>query len=117
MHETLALPLLVQPDGRLRREDRADATAKLIGVMASTHRGFWKHAPWFGLLELFEESKTDVSELPRIADAINVALRELGSDGIVVASVRNVRGTHGERNFEITISEDGATPVVRQVQA
>lgn len=117
MPETLALPLLVQSDGWLRREDRADATARLIGVMASTHQGFWKHAPWFGLLELFEEAKSDVSELPRIADAINLALRELWAEGITVISVRNAPGEYGERCFEISISEDGGRPVVRQIKA
>jgi hypothetical protein len=117
MAESLALPLLIQPDGLLRRQDRADAVAKLIGVMSSTQRSFWPHAPWFGMLELFLEAKTDVSELPRITEAINVALRELGAEGVTVLSVRNAPGQYGDRRFEISISEDGGIPSVRQVQA
>jgi hypothetical protein len=115
MADSLALPLVVEASGQLRRESQADAIVRLIGVMANTHSGFWPHAPWFGLLELFEESKTQVDELPRIGDAINSALQQLGVPGLTVA-VHNAAGEYGARAFRITVREDGRPPVIRQVQ-
>jgi len=113
---SLALPVSLAPDGSLQRAEQADAVAGLIGVMASTSQGFWPHAPWFGLLELFESARVDVQEHPRIADAINVALRELGTDGLLVTTVRNAAGAFGERHFDLVMTRGDGAPVFRQVK-
>lgn len=115
MADSLALPLVVDANGQFRRESQADSIVSLVGVMANTHSGFWPHAPWFGLLELFEESQMQVQELPRIGDAISNALVQLGVEGLSV-TVHNATGEYGSRAFKITIREDGRPPVVRQVQ-
>jgi len=69
------------------------------------------------LLELFEEAKSDVSDLPRIADAINVALRELGIDGLSILAVRNAPAEYGERGFNITITEGDGVSVDHHLKA
>jgi len=117
MADSLALPVAIQPDGRFRRTDGVEAAMRLIGVMATTHQSFWPHAPWFGLLEMFAEANADVSELPRITDAINAALKELGAGEITVLTVKNARGVYGERCFEISMRDGRHMPVVRHVNA
>lgn len=114
---TLALPLALASDGQLQRVEQADAVAQLIGVMATTSQSFWPHAPWFGLLEQFESARPDVQEHPRLADAINTALRELGTDGLSVATVRNAPALFGERHFDLIMTDATNTPVFRQVKA
>lgn len=113
---SLAIPLALAPDGQLNRADPADTVARLIGVMAATSQNFWPHAPWFGLLELFESARADVQEHPRIADAINVALRQLGTDELSVVTVSNARGTFGERRFDLIMTDAGNATVFRQVK-
>lgn len=112
----LALPVALAADGQLDRADLADAVAELIGVMAATSQGFWPHAPWFGLLEQFESARADVQEHPRLADAINVALRELGSSELSVVTVRNAPSTYGERRFDLVLTSGDGAPVFRQVK-
>jgi hypothetical protein len=113
---SLAFPIRLAADGQLERADLADAVAGLIGVMASTSQGFWKHAPWVGLLEQFESARADVQEHPRLADAINVALRELGSTELSVVTVRNAPSVFGERRFDLVMTAGDGAPVFRQVK-
>lgn len=114
---SLAIPLALAPDGQLHRTEQADAVAHLIGVMATTSQTFWPHAPWFGLLEQFESVRPDVQEHPRLADAINLALRELGTDGLSVAVVRTASAPFGERRFDLIMTDEHANSVFRQVSA
>jgi hypothetical protein len=117
MSTTLAIPLALAADGQLQRADPADAVAALIGIMASTSRQFWPDAPWFGLLEEFESARLDVQEHPRLADAINTALRALGTEGLTVTTVRNATGAYGERRFDLVMTDANDTPVFRQLKA
>lgn len=118
MNDALALPLTIGANGLFARVTTADAVAQLIGVMSSTSSGFWPHAPWFGLLELFENAKTDVQDLPRITDAINIALKELGCDAVRVQSVRNPGGEqYGSRHFDIALADTDGNLIFRQIKA
>lgn len=118
MSDALALPLTVGTDGLFTKTTTADAVAQLIGVMASTNSQFWPHATWFGLLELFEDAKTDVQDLPRLTDAINNALRLLGCDVVTVHSVRNSGAANfGDRRFDIVLVEKNGNLVFRQIKA
>lgn len=114
---SLGVPLALAPDGQLHRAEQADAVAQLIGVMATTSQRFWPHAPWFGLLELFESVRPDVQEHPRVADAINVALRELGTDGLSVMTVRTAPAEFGERRFDLIMTDASDATLFRQVKA
>ena len=114
---SLALPVALAPDGQLQRADQADAVAALIGILATTSQKFWAHAPWFGLLEQFESTRPDVQEHPRLADAINTALRQLGTTELTVTTVRNAPTQYGERRFDIVMSGTDDVPVFRQVSA
>ena len=111
------MPLAFAPDGQLNRADLADSVAELIGIMASTSEHFWSHAPWFGLLEQFESTRADVQEHPRLADAINLALRELGVDSLTVTTVRNAPSSFGERRFDLLMQGGNSSPIFRQVKA
>ncbi|MEO7521177.1 MAG: hypothetical protein ABIW79_05120 [Gemmatimonas sp.] len=112
----IAFPVTLAADGQLARADQADAVAELIGVMAATSEAFWPHAPWFGLLEQFESARADVQEHPRLADAINLALRELGTDDLSVATVRNAPSVFGERRFDLIMTTGSGAPLFRQVK-
>ena len=114
---TLAMPLALAADGQLQRADQADAVAALIGIMSTTSQSFWPHAPWFGLLEQFESARVDVQEHPRLADAINTALRELGTEGLTVTTVRNATGAFGERHFDLVMTDANDAAVFRQLRA
>jgi hypothetical protein len=116
MSLTLALPLAFAPDGQLQRADQADAVAQLVGIMASTSRNFWPHAPWFGLLEQFEDTRVDVQEHPRLADAINTALAALGTTELTVTTVRNAPSVFGERRFDLVMQAADHSAVFRQVK-
>jgi hypothetical protein len=113
---TVAFPVALAPDGQLQRADQADAVAQLIGVMASTSQHFWPHAPWFGLLEQFESTRADVQEHPRLADAINTALRALGLTELSVTTVRNAAALYGERRFDLIMAGADNGAVFRQIQ-
>jgi len=118
MNDALALPLTIGADGLFAKVTTAEAVAQLIGVLASTSSSFWPHAPWFGLLELFENAKTDVQDLPRITDAINTALRELGCDAVRVQSVRNPGGErYGARHFDIALADTNGNLIFRKIKA
>lgn len=116
MSVSLGVPLALAPDGQLQRTDQGDAVANLIGVMASTSQHFWPHAPWFGLLEQFESARADVQEHPRLADAINTALRELGADNVSVVTVRNAPSSFGDRRFDLVLQDVDNATVFRQVK-
>lgn len=115
MATVLAVPIALASSGQLQRADPADAIASLIGVMAATSERFWPHAPWFGLQEQFERARSDVQDHPRLADAINTALRELGTTDVRVVTVSNAPSAYGDRRFDITLVGADDAPLFRQI--
>ena len=108
----IALPLRITRDGQFARGDATEQVIRLIQAMAGTTARSWPHAPWFGLHELFLEANLALQEQQSLADAINVALDQLGAGWARVAAVRSPRGrTPGERRFEITLLVDGEQAV------
>jgi hypothetical protein len=104
----LALPIRVGPDGRLGRGEGDEVLVEFIGVLAATTAGTWPHAPWLGLHELFARANLGLREQPAIADAIDLAFRQLGVSDVVVQSVRTApQRDLGERRFEVTLLRSG----------
>jgi len=116
MIKALAFPFSVGADGSCRRSSLGDSVATLIGVMAATERGFWPHAPWFGLREVFESVEPGVRGVPGADDAIAGALEQLGITAVTVR-VEQVEGSYGVREFAIHVREEGAAAQVRRIQA
>ena len=109
---TIALPLRVTRDGQLDRGDATDQIIRLIQAMAATTPGNWPHAPWFGLHHLFGEANLALEEQQTIADAINLALAQLGVAWARVARVRTAAGLMpSERRFDLTLLIDGEQAV------
>ena len=103
----VGLPLRITRDGQFERGDATEQVIRLIQAMAATTAGSWPHAPWFGLHELFVDANLGLQEQQAIADAINLALRQLGATWARVAAVRTARDrSYGERRFEITLIVD-----------
>lgn len=102
-----ALPLSVQPDGRLAQIDAFDAVIGLVGVMAGTTSTTWPHAPWFGLLEAFTEAaRRERQDHENLRDAINLALRNLGVERVKVQSVTTGAIDGGRRAFQLTLIDE-----------
>lgn len=109
---TLALPIRVEPDGRLTRADATESLLRLIEKMAASSRGSWRHAPWFGLHEMFVEANPLLQDQQRIADALNLAFGELGVRWARVQSVTSAPSSEfGERRFNITLTTEGGSAV------
>ena len=112
----LAWPIRVDKDGRLERtDDPVGSLLSVIRAMAASPASSWRHAPWFGLQEVFEGVNTELQEHPAVADALSHALKQLGIHWAEVATVLLDRGTPpGERRFRITFTtRDG--PVHRSL--
>lgn len=103
----VALPLRITRNGQFERGEATDQVIRLIQAMAGTTAASWPHAPWFGLHELFLDANLALQEQQTLADAINLALKNLGASWVQVAAVRTPRGRPGERRFEITLLVDG----------
>jgi hypothetical protein len=104
----VALPLRITRDGQLERGDPTEQAIRLIQAMAATTQSGWPHAPWFGLHELFLDANLGLQDQQALADAINLALRNLGASWAQVAAVRTARDrAPGERRFDITLLIDG----------
>lgn len=105
----IALPLRIGASGQFARADRTDALLQLVKVMVGTTPGTWPHAPWFGLLPMWESVNLSVDEHPALAQALNEAFRQLGVDWARVDAVRRTPGAApGQRAFDVTIRVDGA---------
>lgn len=103
-----ALPVRVTPEGKLEQQETLDATLELVRAMAATTATTWPHAPWFGLLELFEEaSKREKQEHEALKDALNTAFDELGAEYRVQSVVSGTRGGDGRRGFQLTFVDRG----------
>ena len=109
MHDLLvSLPLRVNADGQLERANPRDVLLGLFRVMAATPAGSWKHAPWFGLQQLFAEANMLLEDQQGIADAMNRALTELGVTRARVLSVTTApRQEYGGRSFRIALAVEG----------
>ncbi len=104
----VGLPLRISRDGQLERGDATEQVIRLIQAMAATTAGSWPHAPWFALHELFLDANLALQDQQTLADAINLALRNLGASWAHVAAVRTSRErAPGERRFDITLLIDG----------
>jgi hypothetical protein len=109
---SVALPLRVRRDGQLERGDAVDQIIHLIKAMAATTPGTWPHAPWFGLHQVFSEANLALDEQQTIADAINVALSNLGVTWARVSRMRTAAAlAPGDRRFDLTLLVEGE-PVV-----
>ncbi len=109
--QTLALPLRVGADGRLERTDPVNSLLAVIQAMAGSPAASWRHAPWFGLQEVFEGANLALEQQPGLADAINRALAGLGVTWARVDSVIAPRNrAQGAPRFDITlVLVDGQT--------
>lgn len=116
--KTLALPLRVDRNGLLERDDPVTALLSVIRAMASSPRSTWAHAPWFGLQEVFESANTEREDQHDIQDALNRGLAGLGVTWASVGPVRLVRGeAPGVRRFELTLELAGGRAVHRTLKA
>lgn len=112
---TLSLPIRIHADGRLERTDPVAGLLRLFRAMAASPAGSWKHARWFGLQEIFAGANVLLEDQQQIADALNVALGELGVGWARVLSVQTVRGeAYGERCFRLTLTVDGRHGAVHE---
>jgi len=114
-----ALPLRVNPDGKLDQQDDLDATLGIVQIMVGTSAKLWAHAPWFGLFELFNDAaRRDKQEHEALKDAINSALTRLGVDGFRVQSVMSGEIlTNGRRKFNITLMDREGRAAFGDVQS
>lgn len=110
-NQIVELPFRIDPDGRLARVGRASGLVELFRAMAATPAAAWKHAPWFGLEEVFLEADMRLEDQQGVADVLNHALKELGVSWATVVSVRRPETADaGERTFAITLDvRDDAT--------
>lgn len=114
MEPTLSLPLRVEADGQLaREEDPVDSLLRLFRVMAATPAGSWPHARWFGLQEVFAKANPLLLDQQHIADALNRALAGLDVHWVRVHFVNTAQAERpqeqmtGERHFHIALVVDG----------
>jgi hypothetical protein len=106
---TLALPLRVNPDGQLQRADAEDTLMALIQAMVAASPAAGSH---FGVHESFRRANLALQDQPRLADALNEALDELGVDWARVLGVHTDAGAEPwERRFRVTLRVDGARAV------
>lgn len=108
----VSIPLRVGPDGRLERAAPAEALMRLFRAMAATSPLAWPHAPWFGLADVFAGANVQLQDQQAVADALNLALRELGVRWARVASVQSAPGAaYGERAFVLALELAGGQVV------
>lgn len=119
--KTLALPLKVEPDGRLARTDPVTSLLALIRAMAASPRSSWAHAEWFGLQEAFGSPALQRSDQHDIQARLNHALAELGITWATVAAVdlpeEERRPERSARRFEITLELAGGDVAHRSLNA
>lgn len=114
----LALPIRINPDGRLERTEPGEALLQVVQAMVASSAASWAHAPWFGLHELFLAANPAVRDQHRLAEALNRALGELGLTQVRVASVTaRAADAPGERRFDITFVSEGEPPLYGSVTA
>jgi hypothetical protein len=115
--ETLALPLQIGKDGLFVRTDRVSSLLAVIRAMAASPASSWRHAPWFGLQEVFAAASADRGEQqPAVEDALNRALVGLGIHWARVEAVTLPREqAPGERSFSITLDCGEGGAVHREV--
>ncbi len=102
-----ALPLRVTADGRLEQQEGLDAVLELVKIMAGTTSTTWPHAPWFGLLEAFQEAAhRERQDQESLKDAINTALKELGVSWLSAYAVTTGGfDPQGRRTFQMTFHD------------
>ena len=107
---TLALPLRVNPDGKLERADAADTLLAMIRAMVAASPASGSR---FGVHEAFCRANPALQDQPRLADALNEALRELGIDWARVSRVHTEPAAQPwERRFGVTLRIDGREQAV-----
>jgi hypothetical protein len=93
---TLALPLRVNPDGKLERADAADTLLAMIRAMVAA-----------------SPANPALQDQQRLADALNEALAELGIDWARVLGVHTEPSEQPwERRFGVTLRIDGREQAV-----
>ena len=106
--QSLAIPLRLQENGLLRREDGTRSLLALLDVMARTPQGSWQACPNFGLRDLFEGGRQRADLARLAADRVNESLRELGmTDYVVTEVVRELSGNRELDTYSITLQHTG----------
>jgi hypothetical protein len=115
--ETLALPLRIGDNGRFVRTDRVSSLLSVVRAMAASPASSWRHAPWFGLQEVFAAASSDRGEQQSaVEDALNRALAGLGINWARVESVTMPRGqAPGERSFTLALAFADGSVIHREV--
>ncbi len=102
--QSLAIPLRLQENGLLRREDGTRSLLALLDVMARTPQGSWQACPKFGLRDLFENGRQRADLARLAADRINNTFRELGmTEYTVTAVVRELSANRETDTYSITL--------------
>jgi hypothetical protein len=101
---TLALPLRVNPDGKLERADAGDTLMAMIRAMVAASPASGTR---FGVHEAFRRANPELQDQQRLADALNEALAELGIEWARVLGVHTESSEQPwERRFGITLRID-----------
>ncbi|HEY0096277.1 MAG TPA: hypothetical protein VGB96_18250 [Archangium sp.] len=101
---TLALPLRVNPDGKLERADTGETLLAMIRAMVSASSASGSR---FGVHEAFRRANPALQDQQRLADALNEALAELGIDWARVVAVHTEPAEQPwERRFGVTLKID-----------
>ncbi|HEX8455182.1 MAG TPA: hypothetical protein VF647_24090 [Longimicrobium sp.] len=107
---TLALPLRVEPDGKLERADAGDTLMAMIRAMVAASPASGTR---FGVHEAFRRANPALQDQQCLADALNEALAELGIDWARVVGVHTEPAQEPwERRFGITLRIDGREQAV-----
>ena len=111
--QSLAIPLHLQENGLLRREEKSQAVLALLDVMARTPQGSWQACPGFGLRDLFE-SGTMRADVARLAtERINASFAELGmADYVVTEIVHEMSGNRETDTYSIRLEDKTTAEVV-----
>lgn len=102
--QSLAIPLRLQENGLLRREDGTRSLLAFLDAMARTPQGSWKACPVFGLRDLFEGVRQR-ADLARLAlDRINDSFKDLGmTDYVATEVIRELSGNRETDTYSITL--------------
>ena len=111
--QTLAIPLLLQENGLLRRNDGTRSLLAFLDAMARTPQGSWKACPVFGLRDLFEGGRQR-ADLERMAlERINRSFQDLGmTEYVATEVVRELSGNRETDTYSITLQHTGTAELI-----
>ena len=111
--QTIAIPLRLQENGLLRRDDSVRSLLSFLDVMARTPQGSWSACPGFGLRDLFESGRQR-ADLARVAaDRINETFQDLGmTDYVVTEVLREVSNNRDIDTYSITLQHTATADLI-----